>query len=544
MNPPPTPPPESYDDVRYPSVVHPQTHPERLAAIATLFGMDPAPPARCRVLELGCGDGANVIAMGFAYPGCKCVGIDTSAAAIADGQKVVDDLGLGNVTLERRDVMDVSAGLGQFDYIIAHGLYSWVPPNVREKVLTIAKENLAPGGVAYVSYNVYPAGHLRLMLRGMMRYHAARFANPREQLAQARGLLKFVADAAPRPGATPPSGQKGPTRHELYGQFIRMELERQSTMPEGFLIHDELATYNEPVYFHEFAALAAGQRLQYLAEADFWETQPPVPGAPSSMPPDVVRMLDQIPGGDIVAREQYADFVKCRQFRQTLLCHADVRLQRPANAKRVSTLYASSAAQPVSKNPDLRPNVVENFAMPGGPGTISTASTVAKAAMLELAAAWPRRLHFDELRERWQQRAGAAAGADSNAVADLLLAGFAANAIGLFADAPALAVTPGERPMASALARSQARRGAMLTNLNGTTVQVTGEMAPRLLQLLDGTRDRDALAADLAAGCRRDGLAFERDGRRVTEPAEMAAILRPDLDAKLNSLAQLALLVS
>jgi tRNA G46 methylase TrmB len=66
----------AYDEVLYPSYTHNQTHPDRLATIATLFGLTPAPVERCRVLELGCGNGSNLVPMAYGLPGSEFVGID------------------------------------------------------------------------------------------------------------------------------------------------------------------------------------------------------------------------------------------------------------------------------------------------------------------------------------------------------------------------------------------------------------------------------------------------------------------------------------
>lgn len=540
---------ESYEQVRYPPVVHPQTHPDRLHVLATLFGLRPAPVEQCRVLELGCGDGSNLAAVAFAHPRSECVGLDTSEAAVADGQALAAQVGLRNVSLRRMDVMDVSPQLGEFDYVIAHGLYSWVPPAVRDKVLAVCRQNLSPRGVAYVSYNVYPAGHFRQMLRGMMRYHADRFADPAERIGQAKELLRFLAEAPPPPRRddedAAASAAALPTRHELFRQLIRVELDRLSRVPDGIFFHDELASFNEPLYFHEFAARAAAAGLQYLSEADLFETQPPVPGAPTPLPAEVLRVLEQIPGGDVVAREQYADFWKCRQFRQTLLCHAEAAVQRPAAPARVKTLFAATSASPASANPDLTAGVVERFATPGGGGAISTASPVVKAALLELAAAHPRRLHFDALLERVRARTatGATEQAAADGLAELLLSGYAANILSLHAHGPAFALTPGDRPTASALARAQSARGPVVTNLLSAPLHLSGPIAPLLVRLLDGTRDREALAKDLAAACQKAGVAFEKQGRPLTDAAAMAAVLRAELDDKLADLARLGLLV-
>jgi tRNA G46 methylase TrmB len=116
-----------YDNVPYPSAPYPQTHPDRLATMATLFGMRPAPVERCRVLELGCNDGSNLIAMAYGLPQSQFVGIDLAERPIAKGKATIEALGLTNLTLHCLDLRHMPSDLGRFDFILAHGVYSWVP---------------------------------------------------------------------------------------------------------------------------------------------------------------------------------------------------------------------------------------------------------------------------------------------------------------------------------------------------------------------------------------------------------------------------------
>src|SRR5213593_3765074 len=125
----------AYDQTWYPSYTHPQTHPDQLATKATLFGLTPAPAAACRMLELGCGDGTNLASIALSLPQSQFVGLDLASTAIARGQEMTRAMGLQNITLHCGSVLDVGPDFGQFDYIVAHGLYSWVPAAVREKLL-------------------------------------------------------------------------------------------------------------------------------------------------------------------------------------------------------------------------------------------------------------------------------------------------------------------------------------------------------------------------------------------------------------------------
>ena len=272
---------DSYDQVRYPGLPLAQTHPDRLATIAGLFGLRAASPARCRVLEIGCGEGGNLIPMALTLPGSEFTGIDRAEQAIAQGRSVAAALGLSNVTLRQLDLMEAGR-LGEFDYIIAHGVYSWVPREVREGLLRLCRASLAPQGVAYVSYNAYPGFHRREMFREMMLYHVRGIEDPEGRVRQARELIESLAKCQPA----------GKPARALFDE----ELRHLSESEEWFLYHDDLAPTNHALYFHEFVADARRHELQYLAEADFFEMQDDVYAEP------VTGMLQRLADGDVLAQ--------------------------------------------------------------------------------------------------------------------------------------------------------------------------------------------------------------------------------------------------
>jgi cyclopropane fatty-acyl-phospholipid synthase-like methyltransferase len=186
----------SYDDVPYDSLPFAQTHPSRLATVATLFGLKPTQVERCRVLELGCASGGNLIPLAEALPDAWLVGVDLSARQIADGERIIRKTGLNNVSLRHASIADVDETYGHFDYILCHGVFSWVPHDIQDAILAICSNHLTPNGVAYVSYNTYPGWHMRGMMRDMMRYHAFRFTEPAQRIAQARALLDFLVQTS------------------------------------------------------------------------------------------------------------------------------------------------------------------------------------------------------------------------------------------------------------------------------------------------------------------------------------------------------------
>src|SRR4051812_46199373 len=160
-----------YDSVRYSNYPYGQTHPDRLATVAILYGLHPPDPFTARVLEIGCGAGGNLIAMAAATPGLSALGVDLAAGPIADGQRAIAEIGLTNVELRRGDVRELP-DLGEFDYVVAHGVYSWIPPDARDALLASIRSVLTPTGVAYVSFNAEPGGYFRRMLRDAGLWHA------------------------------------------------------------------------------------------------------------------------------------------------------------------------------------------------------------------------------------------------------------------------------------------------------------------------------------------------------------------------------------
>jgi SAM-dependent methyltransferase len=472
-----------YDEVPYPSFPLAQTHPDRLATLATLFGMRPAAVESCKVLELGCGDGSNLIPMAVELPNAAILGVDLAAQTVARGQAIIDELGLKNVTLRVADVMDVTLEWGQFDYIIAHGLYCWVPPAVRERIMEICRANLAPQGVAYISYNTLPGCHARRMKREMMQFHVRGVKDPRQKITQAVAFLQFLA--------------AGQTRPDWFSAFLESEMEDlQEPVFANLLFHDDLAEINDPLYFHQFVQHAGQHALQFLAEADYDEMQY------SMYPPAVAEQLRQMARQNILLKEQYLDFLKCRRFRQTLLCHRDVALNREPGPEMAARFYINAPAKATSPTPNLAAEALEEFQGPRG-AALRTDHPVSKAALLILGEIWPRTLGFWELLDAARQRLGVGPGPanraedpDALALAEILLGAFSAALAEFHVYQPPWVDRVSERPCASPLARRQAAHGEMLVaDLRHTSVALADDFERDLLTGLDGSRDRAALAA-------------------------------------------------
>jgi SAM-dependent methyltransferase len=504
--------PSTYDTIAYPSALYVQTHPDRLATIATLHGLSPAPVERASVLELGCGDGSNLIAMAYGLPEAHFTGIDLAAEPLRRGRRVTAEVGLKNISLLQFDVAKLPGALGHFDYIVAHGLYSWVPDAAREKILALCRALLTENGIAYISYNAYPGNHLRDLARQMMRFHIRQFREPLEQVRQGRTLLKFL-------GVAKTAG--GP-----WQDCVRHEFERVEKYMDAALYHDDLSAENRPFYFHEFAEAAAQHELQFLADADFSD------GRVAGLAEEVAPLLDQINRCEVTVREQYLDFIVGRNFRQDLLCHREVTVDRRLGPERVAALYAASDAGPVATDADLTGSRSEDFRR--GTAVIATGDPLLKSALTTLARFWPARLKFGTLLStvRSQSHAGrrrvTTAEEDAHTLGEFLIRGYSIGFVDLHAHAGRFVSAVSECPEASRLARWQVEHGLGVSSLRHQPLKIEDALGRELLRLLDGTRDHTALLQALQSA--------------ATPAADAPPLSAAELDNSLRGLARLGLL--
>lgn len=517
-----------YDTIPYRSNPFRQSRPERLAAVAKLFGLDAPAVDSCRVLELGCSMGGNLLVMAQDHPGSRFIGVDSSSRQIADGWKRIDLLGLKNLQLKHMDILDIEDGLGQFDYIISHGVYSWVPAPVQNKMLEICQRHLAPNGVAYISYNTYPGWHVRGLVRDIMLYRGMQFSDPANRLAQAKSLVEFVAQAT-RGGDTP------------YTRLLQGELKTMGKMEDYYLHHDHLEENNHPVYFNEFARRLTVNGLQYLGEADFSTM------ISTNFAPEVAKTLNELGAHDIVQMEQYMDFVRCRYFRQTLICRSGIRLNRALSPGVVKSLYLATNATPAGVPLQLDESHTATFQTPSGHG-VNCKSPLTKLALRELQRQWPEPLAFADLVARSKSEAAKEGHPADEASVEDFLAGemLACMAVGVvewqLTPVP-FTTAVGKTPATSPLARLQASGGYDITNFRGETVKLD-EIHRQTLKQLDGSLDMAALTDALLAAVKRGELVLHRDNDKtpVTDEKEMRRLLGPALEKVLANLAGKALL--
>ncbi|HEY5285585.1 MAG TPA: methyltransferase regulatory domain-containing protein, partial [Solirubrobacteraceae bacterium] len=389
--------------------------------------------------------------------------------------------------------------LPEFDYIVAHGVYSWVPPQARGALLDCVKRCLAPQGIAFVSYNAYPGSYLRDMARDMLRYHVQGLSDPGERLASAQELMRTIVEIE----------QPSP-----FARVLREQMERMLGYSDALLFHDDLAEVSTPFYFHEFIEHTSARGLQFLSEADLFESQM------RDMPDSAGRLMASLPQ-DAIVREQYMDFFKNRMFRQTLICHEATPLDRTLDDAAIERLWISSRARPqegvdeegeegrapgepspvangsaAGEDPDAR-----TFLTPEG-FSMTTSEPLVQAAMGALGEAWPQSLAFPALLARAREAAGPEAPEELAAarLRAVLLQAYLARIVMLAGCPPPVGGEVGERPTVSPLARAQKAAGLRaLSSLLHANVRLDGELEASALALLDGSRTVAEVAVALDA---------------------------------------------
>jgi methyltransferase-like protein/SAM-dependent methyltransferase len=484
---------ESYETVAYLSKAIPLTDPDSIAANAILHGITPPPPDKCRVLELGCAAGMNVIATAFVSPKCQFYGVDLAPSQIEMGRLIVNEIGLQNVRLDAKSIDALGDDIGTFDYIVCHGVYSWVPPHVQDAILRVCAKHLAPNGIAYVSYNTYPGWHRRGMLRDMLLFHDDRSLPPANRIARSRDFAAFLAGA-------------DPDNESLHSASIRDEVKQLDTQNDQHLFHEQLEPFNEPLYFWQFMERASAHGLQFLCEAK-----------PTAETTSTKRLRERLGGNeDRIRAEQYTDFLLGRTFRRTMLVHNASSCAATPQASGVQRLYLRSRAiqVPPSEEDAKSATGLEAFRTPTEV-TITTNNPVVLAMLHSLTEAAPGVVSFDDLHRMVVERLHAFSDPTIQPLADdpLIVARAALQCAptGLveFRSLPSkFASRPSARPKASALARWQAIHSDMVTSLGHWTVTLSG-LERFLIQYLDGTTDRGQLAKFVAAALQAGDLAVQ-----------------------------------
>lgn len=510
----------TYDEVPYESFSYAQTHPSHTRAIATLFGLNPSAVETARVLELGCASGGNLLPQALLYPKATFVGIDLSHEQIVQADANKKALKLSNVEFLQEDIFTY-APKEKFDYIICHGILSWVPEPVRQRVFKLCSEVLSPNGIAIISYNALPGWNAVRSLREMMLYHTSRFTKPEEKITQAKSLLGFLAE-----NLTEGSG---------YRALVEEEKRLLDSVSSSYMYHDHLETDNTQFYLYDFVRQANASNLAYVGDANLSLM------FLGNMPAKAAEKLQVI--DDIVSQEQYMDFIANRRFRSSILCKNGQPISRALENDQILNYCLSfTGGQVQIEGGDPSKDIVFKTRA----GNFTTHKETAGTLFMMLASYDGRPFPAHALIKEVAKKLGLS---DPQPVRDvlveqginLLLRGF----LQIHDNAPHYTSEISDKPVAFALARHECTfpsRGAV-TNVLGMTLPAD-LLARTVLSALDGTRNMKEIAKIVVENVDKGVLNLEQDGKPITDAAQKQAAAEALVAELLKRFAKKALLVA
>jgi SAM-dependent methyltransferase len=456
---------EAYDSVAYPTAIISHMTPDRIAAAGRLYGWQAPDPQTASVLEIGCGDGLNIIGIAAMAPSGRHVGFDLSAPAIARGQELIAAAGLTNVTLEAGDIMTWPREGAPFDYIICHGVYAWVPQPVQQAILEIVGTRLAPGGVAYVSYDALPAAAGKAEIQRYLVRRTAGIEGMEAKVTAAAGILATLS------------------RHQVDGSRLKAQFEvlakSLSAFDAAYFFHDWLAEHYAPPSLAAFAAASATEGLKVVGDA----------GLTDLFTHDLDDEAKALLGDedDWAARGEALDFLRGAQmFRRSYLVRTDAPPPASTGLQGLHFSFDGGREESVSETTgESRPRYTGEW------GTFLIPTSEEQAALMD--AFWkaaPGELSYDSI--------VALIGSEAEAEA-VLTRVCTLGLVSAHAMPPAYILQPGECPLAAPLTRALFAVGPNSITLRHARLIPNEPPTADFVRLCDGTRDRIALAAEMSA---------------------------------------------
>ena len=296
-----------YKELGYKSYPFPFTTPAYLEAYGTLVGLKPPTAKMARVLELGATYGGNIISQAAHNPEATFVGIELSQDQVEKGNKIIGDAKLDNVSLVQGDILNFDESMGTFDYIIAHGFYSWISDEMKDKLLDIISNHLADNGIAYVSYNTYPGWHTMEEVRQLMLFanRGHDESTHKEKVLRGKTVGSLV-------GAQILNYDNLKERNSKFLSALRSVMQKD----DYYVGHDHLEPHNDPCYLYQFNDHLKANNLAYVGDADLTLSMV------RTYDESIADKLEQLAPNSQADQEQYLDFMLDTTFRKSIICKA------------------------------------------------------------------------------------------------------------------------------------------------------------------------------------------------------------------------------
>ncbi len=507
-----------YNALPYPSTARKYSHPFYLRSAAALSGFSAPSTDNCRVLEIGCSDAGNIINMALTMPSAHFFGVDISSREIESGQASINAIGLRNITLKTMDIMELDKyHQDPFDYIVAHGIFSWVPDFIRHKILEICRDMLSPTGVAFISYNTYPGFRLRESAHDIARY-AARNS---ESLVESVDYVRKIINTTVRLNSA---------EHKHYASSLQRESAMMLEVPDSFVAHDILEVENRAFYFHEFTAKLASFGLEHFSDST-------IDAYRILFPPEPMHNLLAHFANNLYIREQQIDLLVGRQFRESLVCHAGVSGAPNIYPSIVESMYITSRLT-IDKNFASSENE-QIYKLKSGKSCLVERNSILSFILELLQDSFPAPLSPAEicisLKDKFPD-------ITPKRIAEELLECYRSmtDSIEFLADAFPASCPIDDFPFSSPVARFQVQNGLRVTSLYHETVEINPFQA-MLLCMADGSRHKSSFGEELIKLF--DAGELDIDGAKDALREEITAFLHQAADDCLLFFAKNALLL-
>ena len=474
-------PSDPYDQLPYERCGIPTTSPERLATLASFSGFAIPDLKRAKVLEIGSGDGGNLIPLAFHHPEWEFVGIDPSVSAIEKAQHGRAELKLDNLQFDQQDVRNYEVSQ-RYDFVICHGVFSWVDAEVQTAILRVAATALSPNGLFYLSYNTEPGWRIRGLVRDRLRRGSSKASITSQTRAASASLdaLKLLMGDA-----------EGPP----YLAMLRHEIQFAAERPSFHLAHEYLAEHNQAFWFGDVLDAAKQHALHYVGDAQRYRPEGWIPHEQRALAKEQFATLEE--------QEECLDLVRYRQMRASVFARSQAVNDAMDHEALLKQSIVVTPLQLAASRVDLHDDSPLLFACPMTKTEVMPETALEKAALLVLGPTYPRGMSFDELLKqatRLLEHEGIARTVAEAEVNDLLQ-GFAQLQSRALLEArpsqPEWGISmASELPVAHELARYEARERPHLTSAAHDLFPVD-DVDRLLIAQLDGTAQLEDLRMSL-----------------------------------------------
>ena len=314
---------ELYRARNYPPMSHPVADPAMIAVSASMAGRRPPHPATARILEIGCGSGHHLIPLAQRWPGAEFTGIDIAPDAIAMARRYASGAGLRNINFLVSDLRSTELAGQEYDYIIAHGFFSWVENETKAALLRFCAEHLSPAGIATISFNVWAGWKHRYPI-----IETARKIQREEGVDENEALTRLaIAISDPQ---------------------IRWIIDDMFAKGPDILAFDDFGPVNDALPLDRVVAACAQSGLQWLGESD-----PSKNGIPPSIAGEALESLRSL-AGDPLGLAMAVDELTGATFRAPIFCRQDTPLEKISTSMVFEMSVRAGKRPPAPGDPQLQ----------------------------------------------------------------------------------------------------------------------------------------------------------------------------------------------